>query len=283
MERTTLVAAVRQFWDRNPCGTKNTGAERGTLAFYRQVEAHRYHEEFHIPLVAEFDQHASHQVLEVGCGLGTDGRQFARGGARYTGCDLSLESLRLARRGFGLFGLTGDFVCTDAADLPFCDSRFDIVYSHGVLHHVPSTVRAINEVHRVLRPGGTAIIMLYAAALFGYLGGAHSIGRLRLELTRLRMGPEAFNALVGLPADHRGWLPDWVVINNSTDGLGNPLSRLFSRQQIQEMFQSFSEVHIERHYFPRRKLPLIGPLLPRRMAHWLGRTLGTFWYIKAVK
>lgn len=49
----------------------------------------------------------------------------------------------------------------DAEHLPFPDATFDIVYSYGVLHHSPDTRAAVKEVHRVLKPGGTAIVMVY--------------------------------------------------------------------------------------------------------------------------
>jgi len=279
----SLKAAVQRFWDNKPCGAKNTTAEPGTRAFYEDIEAHRYQEEFHIPLVAEFNEHFGQKVLEVGCGLGTDGRQFARGGAKYIGCDLSPQSLARAHRGFDLFSLPGDFLCADAENLPFPDASFEFVYSHGVLHHTPDTERGIREIHRVLRPGGKAIVMLYARESFSYVVGAQTVGRVRLEWARWRMGRESFNRFVGLSPEHHGWLPNWVVINNTTDGLGNPLSKLYTAGQLETMFSVFRDVHLEKHYFPRRKIPLVGPRLPRSVAYWLGRTMGSFWYIKAVK
>lgn len=282
-DSSALKAAVQRFWDSRPCGAKNTIADPGTHAFYKEIEAHRYQEEFHIPLVAEFNGHHGEKVLEIGCGLGTDGRQFARGGANYIGCELSFHSLILARRGFEQFGRPGAFVCTDAENLPFSDASFDLVYSHGVLHHTPDTERAIREIYRVLRSGGKVIAMLYARGSFGYVVGAQTFGRLRLEWARLHMGRESFKRFVGLPPGHRGWLPDWVVINNSTDGLGNPLSKLYTRNQLQQMFSAFRNIRLEKHYFPRRKIPVIGPHLPRFLTYWLGRTMGSFWYIKAVK
>jgi len=282
-DSAALKAAVRRFWDNKPCGAKNTIAEPGTRAFYEEIEAHRYREEFHIPLVAEFNDHYGEKVLEIGCGLGTDGRHFVRGGANYISCDLSFHSLALARRGFELFGLPGAFVCADAENLPFPDASFDLVYCHGILHHTPDTERAIREIHRALVSGGKAIVMLYARESFSYIVGAQTFGRLRLEWARLRMGRASFNHSVNLPPEHRGWLPDWVVINNSTDGLGNPLSKLYTRSQLQRIFSAFRDVRLEKHYFPRRKIPVIGPRLPRFVAYWLGRMMGSFWYIKAVK
>lgn len=277
-----LKHRVRRFWDGKPCGVKNTDAAPGTAEFYRAVEAHRYDEEFHIPEVAEFTAHAGERMLEIGGGLGTDGRQFARHGARYVDCDLSRTSLDLARRGFQAEGLAGRFAHGDAEHLPFAGETFDLVYSHGVLHHTPDTTRSIDEVWRLLKPGGKAIIMLYARESAGYLAG-HVLGRARLEVLRRRMGREAFNAFVGLPADHAGWLPAAVVGNNSTDGVGNPLSKFYTAAELRTLFWRFSSLTLQKRYFPRHKVPLIGPHLPRAVTSLLGRTMGSFWYVKAIK
>jgi ubiquinone/menaquinone biosynthesis C-methylase UbiE len=277
-----LKDRVRRFWDNQPCGVRHGQAEPGTREFYKTVEAHRYAQEFHIPEVAEFAQHRNERVLEIGGGLGTDGRQFARNGARYVDADLSRNSLTLAREGFRLERLQGAFTEADAEDLPFLSASFDVIYSHGVLHHTPGTQRALDEVFRLLKPGGKAIVMLYARESLGYVA-AHVLGRARLELLRRKMGRAAFNEFVGLPADHRGWLPTQIAVNNSTDGLGNPLSRFYTAKELRAMFGRFSSVALEKHYVPRHKVPVIGPRLPRSVAAWLGRTAGSYWYIKAVK
>lgn len=276
-------AAVRRFWNAQPCGVKSVDGEPGTAAFYAALEAHRYAEEFHIPEVVGFTQHGGRRVLEVGGGLGTDGRQFARAGAWYVDADLSDQSLRLARNGFALEALAGRFVNSDAENLPFRDVSFDVVYSHGVLHHTPDTARAVDEVRRVLKPGGLAIIMLYAKESAAYLIGVPLLGRLRLAVARRRMGRQAFNRMVGLPEHFRGRLPRQVVINNSTDGLGNPLSRFYSAAEIRTLFDGFSEVRLDKRYFHRRKIPLIGQLLPNSLLGWLGRLAGGYWYVTAIR
>jgi ubiquinone/menaquinone biosynthesis C-methylase UbiE len=54
-------------------------------------------------------------------------------------------------------------------DLPFADDSFDMVFSHGGLHHVPEIKQAQSEIHRVLRPGGELVIMMYARWSLNYL------------------------------------------------------------------------------------------------------------------
>src|SRR3979409_482527 len=132
---TDLKERVRAFWQAHPCGTKFSEAEIGTPEFFERVEAHRYDKEWHIPQAADFAGTRGLRVLEIGCGLGTDGAQFAKAGADYTGVDLTKAAIELARKHFELAGLRGDFRTADAENLDFPDETFDLVYSHGVLHH----------------------------------------------------------------------------------------------------------------------------------------------------
>src|SRR5262244_4540498 len=155
-----LKERVRAFWQEHPCGTKFSDAEMGSREFFDRVEAHRYEKEWHIPIAADFAGARGLKVLEIGCGLGTDGAQFAAAGADYTGIDLTQASIELARKRFELSGLKGEFWVADAERLDFAAETFDLVYSHGVLHHTPDIEAAVREIHRVLKPAGRAMVML---------------------------------------------------------------------------------------------------------------------------
>src|SRR5438045_6343084 len=114
-----------------------------------------------MPEVMGFDKFAGKRLLEVGCGMGTDLLQFARGGAICTGIDLTPRSVEVSSLHFGLYDLRADFVLGDGERLPFGDASFDVVYSNGVLHHTPDTARALQEAQRVLRPGGALYFSVY--------------------------------------------------------------------------------------------------------------------------
>src|ERR1051325_2595584 len=131
----SLKERVRAFWQEHPCGTKFADAEVGSRAFFDAVEEHRYRTEWHIPEAAVFDKTEGLRVLEIGCGLGTDGARFARAGAVYTGVDLTEAAVALARGRCELERLPGEFRVADAEALEFADESFALVYSHGVLHH----------------------------------------------------------------------------------------------------------------------------------------------------
>ncbi len=154
-------SASNGYWSHHQPGFKFTDAEVGTPRFFAEVEAHRYALEPHIPEVVQFERWRGCDVLEAGCGIGTDGLQFARAGARYTGLDLTETAVDLARRRFELAGHEGRFVQGSITDLPFADESFDLVFSWGVIHHTTDMERALAELVRVCRPGGRLLLMLY--------------------------------------------------------------------------------------------------------------------------
>jgi 2-polyprenyl-3-methyl-5-hydroxy-6-metoxy-1,4-benzoquinol methylase len=100
-------------------------------------------------------------VLEIGCGVGIDLARFAQAGAQVTGVDLSATAVQLAQQNFQQQGLMGDFCVMNGQALQLADASFDVVYAHGVLQYTANPQQMINEAHRVLRPGGHAIFMVY--------------------------------------------------------------------------------------------------------------------------
>jgi ubiquinone/menaquinone biosynthesis C-methylase UbiE len=116
-----------------------------------------------IPFSAIFDYAAyrSKPVLEIGCGMGTMAMNWAQQGAMLHAVDLSDLAIEQTKERFRLHNLKGVIQQADARKLPFPDNYFNYVYSWGVLHHSPHIEKSIEEIHRVLVPGGKAGIMLY--------------------------------------------------------------------------------------------------------------------------
>lgn len=156
-----LKAKVREHWDREPCGTRGLASDDPRERL-REAEEIRYEVDAHIPAFARFDEARGLRVLEIGVGAGTDFIQWLRAGASAVGVDLSPNSLAEARARVDAEGFVeAELVVADAEHLPFADASFDVVYSYGVLHHSPDTAAAIREVHRILKPGGEARLMVY--------------------------------------------------------------------------------------------------------------------------
>jgi ubiquinone/menaquinone biosynthesis C-methylase UbiE len=155
-----LKDGVRRHWDAQPCGTRDIPVD-DRARFFAELEAERCAWEPYIADFARFPRGRGKDLLEVGVGAGTDFVNWVRHGARATGVDLTARGVELTRERLALEGLHADVRTADAERLPFEEGSFDIVYSYGVLHHSPDTATAIGEVRRVLRPGGTALVMIY--------------------------------------------------------------------------------------------------------------------------
>src|ERR1044071_5837463 len=289
-----LKERVRAFWQAHPCGTKFSDAEIGTREFYELVEAHRYTKEWHIPAAARFAGAGGLRVLEIGCGLGTDGAQFAKAGADYTGVDLTDAAIELAQKRFELFGLKGEFRVADAENLEFPNESFDVVYSHGVLHHTPDINAAVQEIHRILRPGGRAVVMLYHRGGYIYQVGIRVLRRAGAGLLKTDAGIRLINVLTGEPVDAlqeraammRGANGDMSadqLLNESTDGAGNPLARVYSRSEARDLFKSFSKVELRAYFLNKRFIPIVGNLLPRAIESALASRWGWHLWIYATK
>lgn len=289
-----LKDRVRDFWQSHPCGTKFADAQPGSRLFYELVEQHRYEKEWHIPEAAGFAQSNNLRVLEVGCGLGTDGAQFAKAGAVYTGVDLTEAAVDLARRRFDLFTLTGSFRVADAEKLDFPNDSFDLVYSHGVLHHTPDTAAAIREIHRVLRPGGRAVVMLYHRDSYNYCVNISMLRRAGVHLLRWKLGVKLVRLLTGEPEEslreHASrlrsdstYLGSQEFLSQNTDGAGNPLARVYSRDEARELFKDYSQIELRTYFLNRKWLPVIGPILPRSLEAKLASRWGWHLWIYATK
>jgi ubiquinone/menaquinone biosynthesis C-methylase UbiE len=295
MSNQELKERVRAFWQANPCGVKFADAAPGTRRFYELVEAHRYTREWHIPMAADFASARGLKVLEIGCGLGTDGAKFAEAGADYTGVDLTDAAVELARKRFKLFDLPGRFQTADAENLAFADESFDLVYSHGVLHHTPETEKAIKEIHRVLRPGGRAMVMLYHRGSYNYRVNISVLRQAGAQLLRWETGVKLINKITGEPIDNlhehakllktekESYLRPAEFLSQNTDGAGNPLARVYSRGEARELFRDFSEVILKTYFLNKRWLPVIGDVLPRSLESLLASRWGWHLWIYAKK
>lgn len=292
-DNSQLKEAVRAFWQEHPCGTKFSDAEMGTREFFERVERHRYEKEWHIPQAAEFAKTKGLRVLEIGCGMGTDGAQFAKAGADYTGVDLTEAAIELARKRFELSGLRGEFRVADAEQLDFPDESFDLVYSHGVLHHTPDISAAVREIHRVLKPGGRAIVMLYHRGSYNYRIGIRMLRRAGAGLLRSESGIKIVNRLTGEPVEslrehaklisRNGQVSADELLNQSTDGAGNPLARVYSRREARGLFRDFRQVELRAYFLNKRFIPLFGNLLSRSLESMLASRWGWHLWIYATK
>jgi ubiquinone/menaquinone biosynthesis C-methylase UbiE len=299
-----LLHKVHGFWNTEACDTNVVENAADDRDFYEKFREQRYRTQWHIPLLVPFVEAKAKKVLEIGIGNGADGVMWALNGGSYTGVDLTEAALEATRRHFEVLGLIGTFQKENAEQLSFANESFDIVYSHGVLHHTPDIQRAIDEVWRVLKPGGRAIIMLYHKTSFNYYFRIMTYMRLRVLLEIARRtghwnadGEKLRNhPLIGLRgnqdrqvwqvhysnflADGWSYLRAKNFVHHCTDGPECPMARAFSKAGARRLFNRFAKVEMKVAHFPLKKYY---QRIPLGLEKWLAARLGWYLFIYATK
>lgn len=271
MNDQELKVEVQSFWDRASCGEAlATGASERER--YETQIRRRYELEPYLPEFARFAEGRGKDVLEIGVGMGADHTQWAQSQPRsLTGVDLTPRAIEHTRTRLSLLGLQSNLVLVDAENLPFPDASFDLVYSWGVLHHSPDTPKAIAECHRVLRPGGSARVMIYHTySLAGYM--------LWLRYGLLRGRP--WRSLADIYFHH----------------LESPGTKAYTVAQTRQMFSMFSKADVrvqlnhgellQGEVGQRHRGPLFSvarALWPRFLVKRLFKNQGLYLLIEAVK
>jgi ubiquinone/menaquinone biosynthesis C-methylase UbiE len=214
-------------------------------------------------------------LLEVGLGFGTVSQKLAEVGFRYHGLDIApgpVEMVRARLRMLGEQDADDRVVLGSALDIPHPDASFDHVVSIGCLHHTGDLPLAVREVRRVLKPGGTAMVMLY---------NRHSLRQLKLRMDSLG------RRLKGTTADDDETIR--AAYDANIAGEAAPEVVFVTARQIRDdLFAEFSAVHVERHNFDDSTtlVPLLGRTLslPRYLAlPTIARLVGLDLYITARK
>ncbi|MFC4859082.1 class I SAM-dependent methyltransferase [Actinophytocola glycyrrhizae] len=273
MSETMDEVAVRTFWNAHPCGDHIVGGLRHEFAddyerFFGAYDRWRYDQEGHIPACLDRFDWQDKKVLEIGLGQGAESEQLIRRGARWSGLDLTAESVARVGARLALRDLPHDDLKQGSAlAIPYPDSSFDHVFSHGVLHHIPDIATAQAEIHRVLKPGGTLVAMLYARRSLNYQVSIRVVRRAVLAAAYPFRGLVRGDGLLRRHLDNaaRTGLRDYLALDTfthrNTDGPENPFARVYSLADVARDFPSFEIVDSFQEYMhapplPVRRLPL---------------------------
>jgi ubiquinone/menaquinone biosynthesis C-methylase UbiE len=258
--------SARDQWNKTPCG--EIPGDKNTIEYFLAVENNRYND--YAPWMKgffKFSEFKDKKVLEIGYGQGTDLCQFAMAGADCWGIDITEKHLELATKNFSLRGLKAQLFLEDAGNLHFESNTFDVVYSFGVLHHTPDTIRCFSEAYRVLKPGGELIIALYhrrsAYYLFTIL-----LYRGFIKGDRKRLGYDGLRS----------------TIEKGADGINTkPLVKLYNADELRIMLGDFSKVSIYVKHLEKSHFSIFRKIVPLFLIRSLEKKLG--WYIiaRAVK
>lgn len=209
---------VYDFWDESSCG-EDLYLEAYDRNGFEKQSLKRYELEPYILDFASFESAKNKNILEIGVGLGADHQKFIESGAIMTGIDLTKRAISNTQARLNAFGLRSNLKIGDAENLEFDDSSFDEVYSWGVIHHSPNTVKAVNEIYRVLSPGGVAKIMIYHKwSIIGFMLWV------RYALFRLR----PFTSL------------EFIYSNY----LESPGTKAYTIEEAKDLFIKFSKINI---------------------------------------
>lgn len=166
-----LEEQIYEYWQRQPCGIWHSKHPVGTKKYFLEISEHRRRTIDETNLLTEFvkfDQWKNKRVLEIGCGIGTDGARFAESGAKYTGIDISDRAISIAQQRFNVFDLPGTLQVADGSKPLTGLGKFDLVYSSGVIHHWPNMHGFISNIFNCLTNSGSFIFVVYAKHSWDY-------------------------------------------------------------------------------------------------------------------
>lgn len=227
-------------WNTNPCGAV-PGSEKNSLAYFLQVEDNRYQIQPWMHDYFQFEKFAGKRVLEIGVGLGTDLTQFGKAGALCHGIDITDKHLLLTAQNFSVRGLNVELKKCDATEISYPDTTFDVVYSFGVIHHIPEAERVFAEIFRVLKPGGTLYVGLY----YKY-STYHVIIKLLLD------------GIVKGDLFRLGYKGLLATIEKGADGKNiKPYVKLYSKRDLRKLLVRFVVINMSTHQLEPKVLRLL--------------------------
>lgn len=197
------------------------------------------------------DSLSGKNILEIGSGAGAHSSLFKLLGGQVKSIDITLNRVVSTSYKLDLLDELGPpslVIQADSQSIPFSDNTFDIVYSNGVLHHTFDTNKAIDEAYRVLKPGGQIVIMLYSKSSFLYWVNIF-----------------LFKGILLGNIFRKNWIgrvTEWM--SKEKQKKYNPVTKVFTRSELDKMFISFENVQIRKSSFQFNQIPLIGNYLRRK-------------------
>jgi len=240
-QQETIDAANRTFWD-ELCGSGLaqmlgiTDQSKDSLEKFDDGYFDLYpYLMKHIPV----RQMQNKDVLEVGLGYGTVGQKIAEAGANYTGLDIAEQPVAMMNHRFQLANLPGKALQGNIIDCTLNDASFDWIVSIGCYHHTGNMQACIDQTYRLLKPHGTAIIMVYNQFSFRQWR-RWPLSTLRVYLHQLGLS----NKYIEVTQAHKQ-----AYDPSCSSDASAPETEFFSKKQIHEIFKDFDNVTIHKENF----------------------------------
>jgi SAM-dependent methyltransferase len=234
---------------------RDAEVEPYTLQWFLNIEGHRHGRQGRwLPRLLEFSRHSGETLLGLGNGLGTDWLQYARHGAEVVVCSPSAEQLALIRRNFELRGLGGRFLHAAATTLPLESASIDVACVSSLLHEVAEPRGVVEEVYRVLKPGGKVLAVTPARYDVNYW----------------------YRACFWW----RHWRRPRAEACGAASARRGPAPVTFSSRQLRALFDRFAEHRIYKRQLRRSEVPHVWRWMPLSL---LERCWGHVLVLKAFK
>lgn len=256
---------TRIHWGAAPCGSNYSDKMFMTKGFFEEIESHRYKSHpWILEAIRRFDINGK-KVLEIGFGMGTDHLQMARWGGLMYGLDLTPVSYEVTKKRFEIYGLHSELTIGDAENLPYPDNHFEFVYSFGVIHHSPDTQKIINEIHRVLKPGGRCWITVYHKNSIFFWWTVY------LYDWVLRRGykKETLKARISR-IEHPNDNPNLVI-------------KLYKKKEFEGMFPLFKVIKSDIDHLIKEDIALFGKYIPKILLNILRKKFGWYMIVEGLK
>ncbi|HEY0460003.1 MAG TPA: methyltransferase domain-containing protein [Pyrinomonadaceae bacterium] len=183
-EREKWLEANQKWWETNPMRYDWLGGKLDKIPyaefskeFYREIDSRFFaNANEYLPLrkipfdgLIDFESLKDKKVLEIGVGNGSHAQLLATYAGDFTGIDLTDYGVKSTIGRMKVFGLDkAKIIQMNAEDLQFESESFDFVWSWGVIHHSANPRRILEEINRVLKPGGTFKAMVYYRSFWSY-------------------------------------------------------------------------------------------------------------------
>ena len=125
---------IKDYWNRQPCNINHSSEPAFTKKYFNAVRKKKYFVENHILKFADFKKYKNKNVLEIGCGIGTDAVEFIKNGANYIGIDYSDESVKIAKIRSEILKLSKkkpEFIvdnCEELKKIKKLKKKFNLIY-----------------------------------------------------------------------------------------------------------------------------------------------------------
>ena len=270
----------KDWWENNPMTydwKKELGEPSYTKKWFKSIdeifgEGHsllnnpRWPKGFILEKFIPYSKFSGKNILEIGCGSGLLSSHIAKAGGNLFAVDITNKAVETTKKRFDLEGLKGSIQQMDAEKLTFEKESMDYVISWGVIHHSGNMEAIIDQIHKVLKPGGKAFLMVY---------NRHSIRfqiycKFWLGIMKLKFLKMNLNEIVGRVTD--GYIARHVTKKEFSN-----LTKDFNHAKYSI---SDEKTTILKYLFGLGKPFKLTHFITRHFEKWLARRGG--WYLEVV-